>query len=186
MRLGRGGCDSQLGTQLQPAPQTSASSGCHPGPNPSALEARSRTLTSWRKPEAEVLIGNRLTSSSALLLMRWLRGGFELPRLAGNRGCAASQGPRPPGSVPEPRSAPPARVGVGAAARGPGWRQGLLSARCEPLCESCQNKPCPFSRGQTCTRLWKTAAAPPSLRRGDCGAFRWGLDGNALAVATRY
>lgn len=93
---------------------------------------------------------------------------------------------RTPRSLREPLSAPPARVGVGAVAQGPRWRQGLFSVRCVPLFRSCRNKHCSFSRGETCTQWWKTAAVPSSHWPGDCGPLWWALDGNALAVGSRY
>lgn len=49
--------ESQLRIQVEPPPRRSGKSGGNPQPDLDAPEAPPPKLTSWRKPEAEVLVG---------------------------------------------------------------------------------------------------------------------------------
>lgn len=111
-------------------------------------------------------------------------GGFELLGVVGSRGTSS-----PPahsaGGTEAARVSPRASV---CSAR-TGWGRGRGSGTPEeagpflpPVCSSKATRPlCPFSRGETCTQWWKTAAVPSFHWPGDGGRFWWALDGNALS-----
>lgn len=169
--------ESLLRIQVEPPPRRSGKSGGDR--NPTSMLLRLRPLRGPRGGNrkrkcssdnislpAPPCVGGRFSTPFAFG-PALSPGVFELPGLVGDRGASyppvqCARGTATPRSLREPLSAPPARVGVGAVAQGPRWRQGLFSVRCVPLFKSCQNKHCSFSRGETCTQWWKTAAVPSS------------------------
>lgn len=95
-------------------------------------------------------------------------GGLELPGLVGNRGASSPPVDRARGTAAAPV---PPRASVGSASAGGGRGHGSGSPVeagpfLRPVCASLQKLPqqtlCPFSRGETCTQWWKTAAVPSS------------------------